>query len=245
MTQDPRPNRNPRRNAPLRPGLFLLLALTALALLLAGCGGAKAEAGPALVKDVDLAEAPAALPEGEDGIAISVSPSQGPVAPLAGASLGTEIPALPERLEIPAIKVDTPVIPVGWQQITLADGSKKSVWEVADYAAGWHKNSALPGSSGNVVISGHNNIKGAVFRKLYTLEAGDTVTVWAGGRQFTYRVDEVMILPEVGATPEQRRQNAQWIQPFDDSRLTLVSCWPETSNTHRVIVVAHLVDGVQ
>ncbi len=245
MAQLHRSNQKSQQKSKRNSGLFLALALTVLALILAGCGGSKVEAGPAVVKDTDLAVAPDALPEGEDGVAVSVSPSQGPVAPLAGASLGTEVLALPERLEIPAIKVDTPVIPVGWQQITLKDGTKKSVWEVADYAAGWHKNSALPGSSGNVVISGHNNIKGAVFRKLYTLEPGDTVTVWAGGRQFTYRVDEVMILPEADATPEQRRQNAQWIQPFDDSRMTLVSCWPENSNTHRVIVVAYLVDDAQ
>ena len=30
----------------------------------------------------------------------------------------------------------------------------------------------------------------------------------------------------------------QWVQPPENARLTLVTCWPSTSNTHRLIVVA-------
>ena len=91
---------------------------------------------------------------------------------------------------------------------------------------------------GNIVLSGHNNIQGAVFRKLYELQPGDIAKVWAGGQEFDYQVEEVMILEETNAPLEQRQENARWIAPFDDERLTLVSCWPETSNTHRVVVVA-------
>jgi sortase (surface protein transpeptidase) len=46
------------------------------------------------------------------------------------------------------------------------------------------------------------------------------------------------ILPERGVSDEQRRQNAQWIMPTNVERLTLVTCWPYTGNSHRVIVVA-------
>jgi len=35
-----------------------------------------------------------------------------------------------------------------------------------------------------------------------------------------------------------RQENARWIAPTDDERLTLVTCWPYTNNTHRVVVVA-------
>ena len=45
-------------------------------------------------------------------------------------------------------------------------------WDVAAYAAGWHKNSSLPGTGGNVVMSGHNNILGAVFREFDQLKKG-------------------------------------------------------------------------
>ncbi len=174
---------------------------------------------------------PAVLPAGQDAISVAGAP------PMSPALDGTE-PQAPTRVEIPAIRVDSPVIPVGWRAVRLADGQVVSVWEVADYAVGWHKNSALPGQGENIVLSGHNNIKGAVFRKLYTLEPGDEITVWVGNRSYRYRVDQVMILPEKDAPPEQRRANARWIQPFGEERLTLVSCWPEDDNTHRVIVVA-------
>jgi sortase A len=37
---------------------------------------------------------------------------------------------------------------------------------------------------------------------------------------------------------EVRIANAKWIQPTSDERLTLVTCWPYTNNTHRLIIVA-------
>jgi len=33
-------------------------------------------------------------------------------------------------------------------------------------------------------------------------------------------------------------QNARWIMASSDERLTLVTCWPAYSNTHRLILVA-------
>jgi len=194
---------------------FLLALLLGLCLLfLAGCSQTSSAAGdgPALLP----AQANNALP--------------------LGPSLGANTADQPQRITLPSIGVETDVVKVGWQSVALANGQAASQWEVADSAAGWHKNSAVPGRPGNVVLSGHNNIKGAVFRKLYQLQPGETATVWAGGKEFAYRVEEVMILEETGATIEQRRENARWIQSFDDDRLTLVSCWPETSNTHRVVV---------
>ena len=37
---------------------------------------------------------------------------------------------------------------------------------------------------------------------------------------------------------EVRRENARWIGPSHDERLTLVTCWPRNDNTHRLILVA-------
>lgn len=178
-------------------------------------------------------DTPAVLPAGQDALPAGTNNP-----PPFGPSLGANTANQPQRIVLPSIGVDADVEKVGWQSVTLANGQTASQWEVADFAAGWHKNSALPGQAGNVVLSGHNNIQGAIFRKLYQLRPGDSATVWAGGQEFEYRVEEVMILEETGAPIEQRRENARWIQPFDDERLTLVSCWPETSNTHRVVVVA-------
>ena len=134
---------------------------------------------------------------------------------------------------IPVIELDAPVVPVGW---TATD--EGPVWDTADYAAGWHKTSAYPGRVGNTVLSGHHNIKGKAFRYLIDLEPGDEVFLYAGETAYHYLVTEKHLLEEKGMSEEVRRRNAQWIAPTDDERLTLVTCWPYTSNTHRLIIVA-------
>lgn len=211
-----------------RWGLWLCIFGLCLAFL-SGCSQTDKAAG----------DAPAILPAGQDAL-----PAQANNPPPLGPSLGANTADQPQRIALPSIGVETDVVKIGWQSVTLANGQTASQWEVANFAAGWHKNSSLPGQPGNVVLSGHNNIQGAVFRKLYQLQPGDIAKVWAGGKEFDYRVEEVLILEETGAPIEQRRENARWIQSFDDERLTLVSCWPETGNSHRVVVVAKPVGAV-
>ena len=146
---------------------------------------------------------------------------------------------MPDRLIIPAIDLDTPVVELGWSATSDPGGRVFNQWDVAEYSAGWHKNSAQMGIGGNVVMSGHNNILGSVFRELDQLDQGDTAEVWSGNVSHLYEIESVIIVPDAYATAEQRRQNAQWISEFGDDRLTLVSCWPRDDNTHRIIVVAH------
>ena len=43
----------------------------------------------------------------------------------------------------------------------------------------------------------------------------------------------------------QRLQNARWIAATADERLTLVTCWPNTTNSHRLIIVAEPVGDMQ
>ena len=64
------------------------------------------------------------------------------------------------------------------------------------------------------------------------------VAVLAGGQPYRYLVAQKLLVKEKGVPIEQRLQNAVWIGPTADVRLTLVSCWPYTSNTYRVIIVA-------
>jgi LPXTG-site transpeptidase (sortase) family protein len=204
--------------------LRILLPLLLLAVVLAGCGSRTqvAAAAPAPAQSVasDAAKAPP-LP---DTVAVVAGPAdQG---------------LMPERLLIPTIQVDTPVVELGWSTQKNTEGQIFSEWEVPEYAAGWHKNSALLNTPGNVVMSGHNNILGAVFRELDQLRRGDAITVEGGGRAFEYVVHDVLIVPEKFAALDQRKENARWIGQFEDDRLTLVSCWPRDDNTHRIIVVA-------
>lgn len=144
---------------------------------------------------------------------------------------------VPTRLVIASVGIDTKVIPVGWQVVEQS-GHQYSIWQVADYAAGWHETSAHLGQPGNTVMAGHHNVNGEVFRDLVNVEVGDKVTVYAGDQQFEFVVDLKTIVKEKGEPIEVRQRNAQWIASTTDERLTLVTCWPYTNNTHRVIVVA-------
>jgi sortase A len=176
--------------------------------------------------------------------AVADSPTTAPKvlsAPPIGAKAAAR--ALPDRMEIPAIDVDIPVVELGWSRKTDRTGEIFSEWDVAEYAAGWHKNSALPGEPGNVVMSGHNNILGAVFRELDQLKRGDPITVWSGAKRYDYSVEQVVVVPDKSVSEEQRIENARWIGEFDDDRLTLVSCWPRNNNTHRIVVVARPADS--
>jgi sortase A len=130
------------------------------------------------------------------------------------------------------------VVTVGWHEVVDPNGSKHSEWDVASYAAGWHKNSARPGQVGNVVLSGHNNIEGEVFRNLEKFQIGDTITLYGGGKTFDYTVTDKFVVLDKGAPYDERVKNARWIGPFPDERLTLVSCWPPTNNTHRMFIIA-------
>ena len=148
----------------------------------------------------------------------------------------------PTLLQIPAIDLETAVEGKGWQRKVGRDGVAYSEWEDVRYAAGWHKNSAIPGVDGNIVLSAHNNVYGAVFRDLWQLKNGEQIYLYAGDKRYTYVVDHVSIMPEENASAEQQAETASYIVQSDDQRLTLVSCWPPNSNTHRVFVVAYPAD---
>lgn len=129
----------------------------------------------------------------------------------------------PQRLVMPAIGVDTPVA-----EVFVQDGA----WQVADYAAGYHHGSALPGTVGNTVMAGHAGLRGAVFRDLGALKSGDEIIIEAGGWNYRYEVREV-----TSVWPTQ----IEVLAPTPTPVLTLITCtaW----DTQRLIVVADLVDS--
>jgi LPXTG-site transpeptidase (sortase) family protein len=148
---------------------------------------------------------------------------------------------LPERIVIPAIQLDAPVLPAGYQ-LVLMDGQTFQQWDAPTvYAAGWQQTSAMLGVPGNTVLYGHHNIYGMVFSRLVDLSEGALIQVFSGGTVFNYEVRNKMILPELGEPLFVRIDNARWQLPTTDERLTLVTCWPEWTNTHRLIIVARPV----
>jgi sortase A len=164
-----------------------------------------------------------------------------PTATVTPTAAPTAIPpatAPPDRLVIPSIRLDTPVRVAGW---LIDPDSGIAYWETLADVAGFHQDSALPGWKGNTVLSGHHNIDGLVFEHLHEVQPGDAITLYVETVAYHYRVVDQFIVPERDATEAQRRQNAAWIAPTDDERLTLVTCWPANDNSHRVIVIARPV----
>lgn len=144
----------------------------------------------------------------------------------------------PTRIVIPSVRLDAPIETVGWSLVAGV-----SAWDIPNhFAAGWLKTSAPLGVPGNTVLDGHHNIAGEVFRYLVNLKPGALIEVYSNDQIFSYKVTLMRILPDRDQPIEVRRQNAEWIQPTSDERLTLVTCWPYTSNTHRLIVVAMPID---
>ncbi|MBE0409546.1 MAG: sortase [Anaerolineales bacterium] len=150
-------------------------------------------------------------------------------------------PAIPERITIAAIELEAPVVQADMHWIQVGEVEYQQ-WEVPNlFAAGWHETSARLGEVGNTVFNGHNNIYGEVFRRLDELVVGELIQVYSNTHVFEYVITNTMILPERFQDMDVRMSNAQWILPSEDLRLTLISCWPYESNTHRVIVVAKLI----
>jgi sortase A len=162
----------------------------------------------------------------------------------------------PVRLVIPDLKLDVPVVEMGWQVVQTADGPR-SDWVIPKNEAGHHINSALLGDEGNVVISGHNNIYGEVFKPIsfawdnasrvqvdsFTDQSdilnGRTVELFdAAGREFKYTISAFYRLKDTGVSIQQRIANGRFMEPTDQAQVTLITCWPPTSNTHRLVVVA-------
>ncbi len=145
----------------------------------------------------------------------------------------------PERIVIPAIDLDAPVSSVGLIQVQNSGQTYYQWFVPPEFRAGWHNTSAPLGIPGNTVLNGHHNIHGEVFRDLVELEEGAEIVVYGQARPYTYTVATVEILPERDQPLSTRVQNASWINPTTDERLTLVTCWPYEDNSHRLVVVAY------
>ncbi len=143
----------------------------------------------------------------------------------------------PTHLTIPALNVDSSVVEVGISPVEI-DGQQAYIWDVAPYAVGHNFSSANPGEGENVVLAGHDDWQGEVFKNLYKLKKGDQLSLQAGDRQIAYHVDDILLLSEVGEPLAKRIENAKFIGTTGDERLTLVTCWPYAVDDHRLIIIA-------
>ncbi|MDO9131103.1 MAG: class D sortase [Anaerolineales bacterium] len=137
---------------------------------------------------------------------------------LANLPIPTRGPEQAIRIQIPSIQVDAPVVQGdGWDQL------KKGV--------GQYIGSANPGQTGNIVLSGHNDVYGEVFKRLDELEPGNTIIIFTINRQYVYVVSGSQIVE-----PTQ----VEVMAPTSDPTLTLISCYPYLIDNKRIVVFAKL-----
>jgi LPXTG-site transpeptidase (sortase) family protein len=149
-----------------------------------------------------------------------------------------------EQISIPALNVNGKVVPVGWR-VNFSDNyqSGEFEWDSPDSHVGWVITSALPDETGNVILYGHNNLYEKIFENLADLSTGDRIYLQTGDQRWEYEVRNILLLPIVGASKEQLNKYQKYLKPTQDAQVTLISCWPPVSNTHRVVVIGQRVSN--
>jgi sortase A len=121
-------------------------------------------------------------------------------------------------IRIDAIEVNAPIV--------QGDG-----WEELKRGVGQHLASANPGQPGNLVLTGHNDIYGEVFKDLDQLEAGDEITIYSANNSYKYVVTETQIVAPT---------KVDVMNPTPNATLTLISCYPYRIDTQRIVIFAEL-----
>jgi sortase (surface protein transpeptidase) len=154
----------------------------------------------------------------------------------------------PVLLSIPEIDMEVTVSSMTWRVVETG-GVRTTTWVLPESGAGWHPNSAGAGDNGNVVISGHQLLGDAPFAPiaLGDIEEGQEILLTdADGEVFAYEVVEVTDPLPIPNDPVAEKAIAErYMAQTQVPTLTLISGWPDYSTTHRVIVIAQLVDRNQ
>ncbi|MEJ8640958.1 class F sortase [Streptomyces sp. MS1.HAVA.3] len=217
-------------SAPARPAVWSrhrrtrgLLAAAALAtLLLAGCAGQDKGAAPAPAGQAPQIGTPAAggagsAPAGEASTGGHGSSSGGGAQ--SGTGTGKAEPALarsePEKIAIPSLGLTSSL-----ETLRLnPDGTMETPKNPG--LAGWYEPGPTPGSQGPAVIAGHVTWNGAaaVFEKLKTMKAGDTIKVTRRDKKtVTFTVNRVAEYPKAEFPTLEVYKN------LDHAGLRLVTC---------------------
>lgn len=124
------------------------------------------------------------------------------------------------RIQIPAIGVDAPIV-------------QGDNWESLKQGVGQHIGSSNPGQQGNLVLAGHNDIFGEIFRYLDQLEPGDEFTIFSNVRAYNYVITDWEIVEPTAV---------HVMDSTEDPSATLISCYPYLINSERIVVKALLND---
>lgn len=142
----------------------------------------------------------------------------------------------PERLRIPVLAVDVPVVPVKAARRTLVPPKDPM-------RLGWWADGARPGSvRGSALVTGHTvHSGGGALADLEQLRRGDRVSVRAGSDAIDYEVRSVKILAKGVLAQRAGRLFAQDVP----GRLVLITCeqWNGVEYLSNVVVTARPVSS--
>jgi sortase A len=141
------------------------------------------------------------------------------------------------RISIPSIDLNSGISEVS-PTLKVASGQEKYVWEVPSLVAGHLDTSGRPGEGTNMVLIGHNNMSGKVFRNLDKLNPGDEIILFTEAAEFHYQVQKELYIPYLGVEAEADATLQSYAAPLSTETLTLISCWPYVTNAHRIVIIA-------
>ena len=104
-------------------------------------------------------------------------------------------------LEIKSIGLKAPIV----------DGE-----ENLDYVVAKYRNSANFGQVGNVILAGHNNMKGSIFKNLYKVKIGDIIEIKTDNNIYKYKLTERVIV-----NPS---DSSLLTQDISKKEITLITC---------------------
>ncbi|MEU4999381.1 class F sortase [Streptomyces sp. NPDC021622] len=191
--------------ARFRHGSAAVIAAVAAALVLTACAGEDTTASSA---------SPQGQSTARGGAAGDQTPATG-----SGSGSGRSATALdrsmPQRIAIPSLGVSS-------ELETLGQNAKGAMTTPKNPdLAGWYEPGPTPGSRGPAVIAGHVTWNGAdaVFKKLKTMKAGDTVEVTRqDGKTATFTVDRVE------EYPKKKFPTLEVYKNIDYAGLRLITC---------------------
>lgn len=88
--------------------------------------------------------------------------------------------------------------------------------ENLDYVVAKYRSSANFGQAGNVILAGHNNMKGSIFKNLYKVKIGDVIEIKTDNNIYKYKLTErVIVNPSDSSLLTQDRY---------EKEITLITC---------------------
>ncbi|HYF74828.1 MAG TPA: class F sortase [Nocardioides sp.] len=168
--------------------------------------------------------------------ALTADPAAGPTAsPETGTTAkpvrAPREPGAPERVRIPALQVDAPVVPVRAPGRTLVPPADPQ-------RLGWWADGAQPGAErGSALVAGHTvHTGGGALDRLETLESGDLVVVRTDHGTLRYDVRRVQVFSKGRIADHATELFSQEVP----GRLVLVTCedWDGERYLSNVVVTA-------